>query len=59
MNALEYDVPVVAPDRDVVAMTSGGGGIAVMVTDADADLVASAALVAVTVAVESALTVDA
>ena len=34
-------------------------GMAVMVTDADADLVGSAVLVAVTVAVELALTVGA
>jgi D-arabinose 5-phosphate isomerase GutQ len=59
LSVLEYDVPAVAPDNDVVAMISGGGGGAVMVTSADADLVESAALVAITVAVESAVTVDA
>jgi hypoxanthine phosphoribosyltransferase len=56
VNRFEYAVPAVAPDTDVVVMLSGGG---VIVTDAVADLVGSAALVAVTVAVVLPLTVGA
>ena len=50
-NELEYAAPAVAVDKDVVVMVSGGGAGGVTVTDAVADLVGSAALVAVTVAV--------
>ena len=59
LSEFVYAVPAVAAGREPVVMTSGGGGGAVMVTKAAADLVESAALVAVTVAVESAVTVDA
>ncbi len=59
LTASKYAVPAVAADRLVVLITSGGGGGGVMVTYADADLVGSAALVTVMVAVESVLTVDA
>ena len=52
----EYEIPAVAADNDVVVRLSGGG---VMVTDAVPDLVGSAALVAVTVAVVLALTAGA
>jgi len=56
---LEYAVPTVAPDNDVVVMVSVGTGMAVIVTDAVADLVGSAMLVAVTVAGVVTLTVGA
>lgn len=59
LNAPEYEVPAVASDKDAVVITRGGGGGAVTVTNADADLVESAALVAVTVAIESVVTVGA
>ena len=59
LSEFVYAVPAVAIDREPVVMTSGGGGGAVMVTKAAADLVESATLVAVIVAVESAVTVDA
>src|SRR5258708_28521945 len=59
LNEFVYAVPAVAMDRVAVLMMSGGGGGAVMVTRAAADLDESAALVAVIVAVESAVTVDA
>jgi len=52
-------VPAVAADRLLVLMTSGGGGGGVTVSIATADLVESAVLVTVMVAVESTLTVDA
>jgi hypothetical protein len=48
VNEFEYDIPAVAPVKVVVARLSGGG---VIFMDAVADLVGSAALVAVTVAV--------
>ena len=57
LSALKYEMPAVAPAKDVVEMMSGGGGGGVIVTSADADFVESAALVAVTVALESAVTV--
>jgi hypothetical protein len=50
-NVAEYAVPAVAPDKDVVATASGGVRSGVIVTKACADLVESAVLVAVTVAV--------
>jgi len=56
VRGFEYAVPAVAFDKDVVVMTTGGG---VTVTDAVADLVGSAMLVAVTVAVVLAVTVGA
>ena len=52
-------MPAVAPDNDVVVMASGGAEIDVMVTDAVADLVGSATLVAVKVAGVVTLTVGA
>ena len=52
----EYAVPGVALDKDVVVMLTRGG---VTVTDAVADLVGSATLVAVTVAEVLAVTVGA
>jgi len=59
LSGLEYAVPTVAPDNDVVVMVSVGTGMAVIVTDAVADLVGSAMLVAVTVAGVVTLTVGA
>lgn len=56
VNVFEYAVPGVALDKDVVVMLTGGG---VTVTDAVADLVGSATLVAVTVAEVLAVTVGA
>jgi hypothetical protein len=61
LNAFEYELPVVAPDKDVVVMMSVGGGpeAAVIVTVDFPNLVGSATLVAVTVAFVLALTVGA
>ncbi len=59
VRVFEYEVPAVALDKDVVVMLTGGGGGGVTVTDAVADLVGSATLVAVTVAVVLAVTVGA
>ena len=60
VNRFEYAVPSVAPETDVVVMLSGGGAeVAVMVTADFPDLVGSATLVAVTVALVLALTVGA
>jgi len=60
LNELEYAVPAIAPDTDVVVMLTGGGAeLAVTVTAAFADLVGSATLVAVTVALVLTLTVGA
>ena len=56
VNVFEYAVPAVAFVREVVVIKTGGG---VTVTDAAADLVVSAVLVAVTVTVVLALTVGA
>ena len=58
-SVTKYEMPAVTPDKDVVPTTSGGGGGAVTVMSADADLVESAALVAITVALESTVTVNA
>ena len=55
-KVFEYAAPAVAFDKDVVEMLTGGG---VTVTDAVADLVGSATLVAVTVAVLFPVTVGA
>lgn len=56
VRVFEYPIPPVALGKDVVVMLIGGG---VTVTDAVADLVVSATLVAVTVTVVLALTVGA
>jgi hypothetical protein len=58
-NVAEYAVPAVAPDREVVATASGGATTGVMVTTALPDLVESAVLVAVTVAVVLVVTAGA
>jgi hypothetical protein len=47
----EYAVPEVAPDKDVVVTVRGGARAGLIVTTALPDLVESAVLVAVTVAV--------
>ena len=52
----EYADPAVALVKEVVVMESGGTTIAVTVTEALPDLVASATLVAVTVATEVEVT---
>lgn len=52
-------MPAVALNKDVVVMLTGGGGGGVTVTDAVADLVASATLVAVTEAAVLEVTVGA
>lgn len=59
VKVFEYEVPAVAFDNDVVVMLTGGGGGGVTVTDAVADLVESATLVAVTVVVVVTVTVGA
>jgi hypothetical protein len=59
VKVFEYEVPAVALDKDFVVMLTGVGGGGVTVTDAVADLVGSATLVAVTVVVVLALTVGA
>lgn len=56
VNVFEYAAPAVAFDKDVVVMETGGG---VTVTDAVADFVVSATLVAVTVVVVFEVTVGA
>ena len=61
LNAFEYELPLVAPDKDVVVMLRVGGGpeAAVTVTAAFPDLVGSATLVAVTDAVVFVVTAGA
>lgn len=60
LNALEYELPVVAPDKDVVVMLSDGGGAEGDTVTVDLpDLVGSATLVAVTEAVVFVVTVGA
>jgi len=60
LSGFEYAIPAVALDKDVVVMLTGGGPeFEVTVTAAVADLVGSATLVAVTVAVVLTLTVGA
>jgi hypothetical protein len=60
LKELEYALPTVAPGTDAVLMLSGGGPeLVVTVTTACADLVGSARLVAVMVAMVLPLTVGA
>jgi hypothetical protein len=56
LSEFEYAVPAVALAKDIVVML---GGMTVTATEADADFVGSATLIAVTVAVVLALTVGA
>ena len=58
-NEFEYAAPAVALGKDVVLIMTGVGGGGVTVTDAVADLVGSAVLVAVTVAAVFATTAGA
>ena len=55
----EYAVPATATGKDLVVMLSGVGESTVIVTDAVPDLVASATLVAITVALVLTVTVGA
>lgn len=59
LNALEYEVPAVALESDVVVMLRTGAAAGVTVTAAVPNLVWSATLVAVTVALVLVLTVGA